>query len=106
MWVKSLLLAGALAIGAATLPGTGAEVRAQTIQPNWINPAQGRPMREQNILSAREVIEIVRSRFGGEPLGSPSLQSGARPFYILRWRFPNELVEVVRVDAVTGQVSR
>ena len=110
MW-KTLLLAGAMAIGMAALSGAEAGSRPQSAQAAPI--ARAAPAHaglipvQQNLLSPRDVIDIVHGRFGGEPMGTPSLdQSGQRPVYSVRWRFPNEVVEVVRVDAVTGQVFR
>lgn len=102
MWAKRLLAVSAM-IGLATLPGMETVARAQSVQPNWMIPAQGRD--NQNLLSVRDIIEMVRGRYGGEPMGSPRLeQGGGRPFYVLSWRFPDEVVREVRVDAVTGQM--
>jgi len=109
MVAKTFLLAGAMALGLTALSGAEAGERphahaapmiARIAQQNLV-PVQ------QRLLSARDVIEIVRSRFGGEPMGTPNLeQNGSHPVYSVRWRFPNEVVEVVQVDAVTGQVFR
>ena len=109
MWAKTLLLAAALALGSVVTPGAQSLSQAQTIQPNWVIPAQGRGARgggeRQNLVSMREVIEMIRSRFGGEMVGRPRLeQNGDRPFYVVSWRLPNEVVQEFRVDAVTGQM--
>lgn len=98
MWSKALFVAIALSVSAPAL----APAHAQIIEPGYMIPVQNR---SQNIISARDAIEAVRARYGGQPLGSPRLeQSGDRAFYVISWRFPNELVREVRVDAVTGQV--
>jgi uncharacterized membrane protein YkoI len=103
MWAKRLFLIAAFSAGLTSFPGTEAISRAQSIEPGWMIPAQSR--NAQNILSVRDVIDIVRSRFGGEPIGSPRLeQGGGRPFYVISWRFPDEVVREVRVDAATGQM--
>jgi uncharacterized membrane protein YkoI len=102
MVIRTLLIAAALAGGtAAAAPDRAALVQAQAIQPSWIMPAQDRGQR-QNILSLREIVDMVRGRFGGE-LISARLEQGPNPVYVLRWRMPNSDVRDIRVDAVTGQ---
>lgn len=102
MWAKSLLLAIALC-AASALPGAGGASNAQTLQPNWVIQAQGRtPDRGGQILSLREIVDIVQARYGGELL-SARLEQGARPVYVLRWRLPNNDVTDLRVDAASGQ---
>lgn len=103
MWAKRLFLVAAVSVGLTSLPGMEAISRAQSIEPGRMIPAQNR--QAQNILSVRDVIDMVRSRYGGEPIGSPRLeQGGGRPFYVMSWRFPDEVVREVRVDAATGQM--
>ncbi|HWA00169.1 MAG TPA: hypothetical protein VG841_07615 [Caulobacterales bacterium] len=75
------------------------------VEPNWSSPraeVRDRDRQQERILSVREVAERVRDRFGGE-LISASLQGRT---YLLRWRFPNERVEDIRVDAVSGAIYR
>ena len=107
MWSKTLLLAAAMLAAASALP-MAAPAQAQVIQPGWIVPAQGRQrdQQAQERITARDAVDAARRRYGGEPLGSPQRQQiGNRVFFVINWRFPNELVREVRVDAVTGQVS-
>ena len=104
MWAKTLLLAAIVALGSAVAPGFGAVSRAQTVQPDWVIPAQDRRgERRQDILSVREIAAIVRARYGGE-LVSARVEPGDEPVYLLRWRLPNDEVTDFRVDAVSGQV--
>ncbi|MES1201786.1 MAG: hypothetical protein ABUS57_10105 [Pseudomonadota bacterium] len=77
------------------------------IQPNWAQPRRdfrddNNRQQQQRTISVREAAERVRARFGGE-LISASMEGGT---YVLRWRFPNQMVEDIRVDASSGQVYR
>lgn len=101
MWARTLLLAAFIAIGSAATPGVDVS-RAQTVQPGWMIPTQDRGQRREDILSLREVVDMVRNRYGGE-LISARLEDGGRPFYVLRWRLANSEVRDIRVDAVSGQ---
>lgn len=111
MRLRIALLALALASLSALPPApVVSKAEAQGIQPAWIDPRneRGNPSQNQtNIRPVREIIEMVRQRYGGAPLGSPRLeQRGGRSFYILSWRFPNEVVEEIRVDAESGRILR
>jgi hypothetical protein len=100
--LKRLLLVGAfLVIGAASAPVQAAP--QPSIQPAWIIPSQERGQRQENILSVRDVADILRSRFGGE-LVSARLERAGRPFYVIRWRMPNGDYRDFTVDAVSGSV--
>lgn len=104
MWAKTLLLAAAIAVSSMAMPGFGGASSAQGVQPGWMVPAQDRRGdRPANILSLREIVDIVRSQHGGELL-SARLEPGQRPVYVLRWRLPNNEVTDFRVDAVSGQI--
>ncbi|MEJ0060449.1 MAG: hypothetical protein WDM79_13120 [Terricaulis sp.] len=104
--VKTLFFTLLIGLSLVTPLGVDADSQAQGIQPAWAQSRQERAGdNSQRILSVRDVVEIVRGRFGGE-LISARLEQSSRPFYVLRWRFPNESVEDIRVDAATGQVSR
>lgn len=94
MWAKSLLLS-AIALGASIVP-VSASPRAQIVQPTWVMPVQDRGQRD--IRPLREVVDYVRSRYGGE-LISARLEDGGRPVYVLRWRMPDGEVRDIRVDA-------
>lgn len=103
MLVRSLLLAAALyASPAAAAQEHVRLIEVQAIRPNTIMPAQDRGQ-SQNILSLREIVDIVRGRFGGELINA-RLEQGGRPVYVLRWRMPNSEVRDIRVDAVSGQM--
>jgi hypothetical protein len=95
MWAKSLLLSAIVALGAGTAP-VSAQPRAPMVQPNWVMPVQ---QQERDVRPLREVVEILRSRYGGE-LISARLEDGARPVYVLRWRMPDGEVRDLRVDAL------
>jgi uncharacterized membrane protein YkoI len=103
MWAKTLLLAAGLAITSMAVPGFGGASSAQSVQPGWMVPVQDRGERPANILSLREIVDIVRSQHGGELL-SARLEQGQRPVYVLRWRLPNNDVTDFRVDAASGHI--
>ena len=104
MWAKTLLLTALIALGSAAIPALSAVSRAQSVEPGWLIPAQDRRgERRQDILSVREIVAIVRARYGGEPL-SWRLEPGDQPVYLLRWRLPNDEVTDFRVDAASGQI--
>lgn len=95
MWAKSLLLSAMVAAGAFSAP-VSARPNPQLFQPNWVMPAQDRGQRD--IRSLREVVDEMRSRYGGE-LISARLEEGAHPIYVLRWRMPDGEVRDFRVSA-------
>lgn len=98
MWAKSLLLfCAVVALGAGTTPvSANVYAQAQLVQPNWVMPVQ---QQDRDIRPLREVVEILRGRYGGE-LISARLEDGARPVYVLRWRMPDGEVRDIRVDAL------
>lgn len=103
MWVRTLLLAALAAVTAFAGPAS-AQGRGPTIEPGWVMPAQDRgENRQQEIRSVREVIGMLRARFGGEHV-SVELEQGARPTYSIRWRMPDGSYRDFRVDAVSGQI--
>jgi uncharacterized membrane protein YkoI len=59
--------------------------------------------RAQNLVPLRDVIGMLRSRYGGEQV-SVSLERGPRPTYFIRWRMPDGSYRDFRVDAESGQV--
>jgi hypothetical protein len=96
MSVKPLLLAtfAALAVVAAPI-----EAPAQTLQPGWISPAQDRGQPRQALRPLREVLDSLRSRYGGEYV-SHWVEDGQRPIYVIRWRMPDGVtIREFRVDA-------
>jgi uncharacterized membrane protein YkoI len=102
MLFRPLLLALALAtVPAAAAPPQGFQLAQAIVQPGYMVPVQDRGGR-QNLISLREIVDMVRGRFGGE-LISARLEQGGRPVYVLRWRMPNADVQDIRVDAVSGQ---
>lgn len=102
---KILLLAAIIAFGMSAPFGVDGESRAQSIQPAWASPQQNqdRGDRQQQVVPLRQVVDMLRGRYGGE-LISARLEQGAQPFYVIRWRMPNESVQDFRVDAVSGQM--
>lgn len=110
MLAKRLFLAAVCVIGVATLPVAEANTPRRAGDARIATAVFHTPLQQiqQNQISAGEAIRRARAALGGgEPMGVPTLESGGgRPFYVIRWRFPNEVVDVVRVDAITGQVMR
>lgn len=97
MWAKSLLLSAAIAAGAVTGP-VNATQRGPVFQAQTLIPAQDRGERSHDIRSLREVVDELRSRFGGD-LISARLEDGRSPVYVLRWRMPDGQVRDFRVPA-------
>ena len=98
MWAKSILLAAFAAVGAHAAP-VDASPRAQLFQPNFVMPAQQRRGdSQQDIRPLREVVDEMRSRYGGD-LISARLEDGGRPIYVIRWRMPDGEVRDFRVNA-------
>ena len=100
MRMRTLLLSSllALALGA---PMASARYNPPPVTPNWVMPSQGRDHgdhRGQNIRPLRDVVDELRSRYGGE-LISARLEDGPRPTYVLRWRLPDGQVRDFRVPA-------
>jgi hypothetical protein len=86
----------AVVIGA---PAASARYNPQAVSPNWVMPAQGHgDHRGHSIRPLREVVDELRSRYGGE-LISARLEDGPRPTYVLRWRLPDGQVRDFRVPA-------
>ncbi len=96
MWAKSLLLSAIVAAGAVSGP-VNAQQRGPVFEAQTLIPVQDRGNRD--IRPLREVVESLRSRYGGE-LISARLEDGPRPVYVLRWRMPDGEVRDLRVDAV------
>lgn len=109
MWVRTPVLAALLA-AAITVPGGLDVVSRAHAAPSWAVAPHARSALETRVqarvMPLREVIDIVRGRFGGELINARLEDSGDRPFYTLRWRMPNNDVVDIRVDAVSGQVYR
>ncbi|HVY83846.1 MAG TPA: hypothetical protein VG943_01830 [Caulobacterales bacterium] len=120
MWAKQALLS--LLVGAALGAPLAADAWGQgrhrdrgdwgqpaSVEPNWNQPPRGdyrdRDERQQEarIISVREAADRVRGAVGGGEMIGASLEGRV---YVLRWRFPNQSVEDIRVDAVSGQVYR
>lgn len=102
MFVRTLLFALALSTAPAAMAApVGVQMAQIELQPQGLIPIQDRSGR-QDILSLREIVDMVRSRFGGDLIGA-RLEQGQRPVYVLRWRMPNSDVQDIRVDAVSGQ---
>jgi hypothetical protein len=97
MWAKSLLLSGFVAIGAVSSP-VDASQRGPAFQVQTLIPTQDRGDRGQDIRSLRDVVDELRSRYGGE-LISARLEDGRSPVYVLRWRMPDGQVRDFRVPA-------
>jgi uncharacterized membrane protein YkoI len=98
MWAKTLLLSALVATGAVAAPVSAVQ-RVPAFQTQNLIPSQDRGNRGQDIRPLREVVEILRGRYGGE-LISARLEDGPRPVYVLRWRMPDGEVRDLRVDAV------
>lgn len=97
MWAKSLLLSALVATAAVAGP-VSASPRGPIFQPQTLIPVQDRGDRSQDIRSLRDVVDELRSRYGGE-LISARLEDGRSPVYVLRWRMPDGQVRDFRVSA-------
>lgn len=99
MWVKSALLSAIIAAGAFAAPASAQpRPRAEQAQPSWIMPAQYRGGGQQDVRSIREVVEELRSQYGGEYV-SHRLEQGGSPVYVVRWRMPDGQIRDFRVSA-------
>lgn len=105
MVLRALTLALALSVAPAALAAPeGVQMAQVEIQPHGLIPIQDRGgHRRDDVLPLREIVDMVRSRFGGDLIGA-RLEQGPRPVYVLRWRMPNNDVQDIRVDAVSGQM--
>ena len=100
MWAKTALLSAILAASAFTAP-VSAQQRAheQFAQQAWTTPAQYRGGGgQQDLRSIREVVDELRSQYGGEYV-SHRLEQGGSPVYVVRWRMPDGQIRDIRVSA-------
>ena len=100
MWAKTLLLSAIIAVGANTAP-VQARPNPAVLQPQWVMPVQGRDRqddRQQALRPIREVIQELRSRYGGEYVGH-TVEGGPRPIYVITWRMPDGQYRVFREPA-------
>ena len=102
MRARHFLLAAILTLGVFA-PAASARPSA-AVQPNWLVEVQDRDQDRQRILPLREVLDMLRARFGGEYV-SHRVEDGPRPIYVIRWRMADGVTtRDFRVDAVSGQV--
>jgi hypothetical protein len=94
MWAKSALLSAIFAVGAFGAPASVRLHPSAAFQPQWVLPAQDRG----DIRPLREIVEELRSQYGGE-LISARLEQGGSPVYVIRWRMPDGQVRDFRVNA-------
>jgi uncharacterized membrane protein YkoI len=100
MRARRLIFAALLALAAQAPAATA---RPPVVQPTWVMPAQDRDNDRQRIRPLREVLDMLRARYGGEYV-SHRLEDGPRPIYVIRWRMADGITtRDFRVDAVTGQ---
>ena len=101
MWAKTALLSAILAASAFIAPAD-AQQRAHdhlSSQRAWTVPAQyGGRGGQQELRSIREVVEELRSQYGGEYV-SHRLEQGGSPVYVVRWRMPDGQIRDIRVSA-------
>lgn len=102
MWAKTLLLSALIALAAAVPPAAAQSRGGGAVQPGWMMPAQDREQ-QPRVVPVREVVQMLRSRFGGE-LVSARLEGDRRPIYLIRWRMPNDEYRDFVVDAVSGEL--
>lgn len=99
MLVRRILLSGLFALIAAG-PAIADPPR---VEPNSFVQVQDRDDRQLRIRPLREVLDMLRARYGGEYV-SHRLEDGPRPVYVIRWRMPDGVtVRDFRIDAVSGQ---
>jgi hypothetical protein len=100
MWAKSLLLSAFVAMGSVSGPVSANPRVPPVFEAQTLIPTQSRDDdRQRDIRPLREVVDILRGRYGGE-LISARLEGGQRPIYVIRWRMPDGEVRDFRVDAV------
>lgn len=98
MWARSALLSALFAAGIFAAPGAmSVHPQAATFQRSWTQPAQYRGG-DQELRPLREVVDELRSRYGGEYV-SHRLEQSARPVYVVRWRMPDGQIRDIRVSA-------
>ena len=101
MWAKSALLAAIFAASARLAPASVSaqpRPRAEAPQPAWTVPAQYRGGGQQDLRPLREVVDELRSQYGGEYV-SHRLEQGGSPVYVVRWRMPDGQIRDIRVSA-------
>ena len=98
MWAKTALLSAILAASAFVAPAS-AQQRAHEHerQQAWTVPVQYGGG-QQDLRSIREVVEELRSQYGGEYV-SHRLEQGGSPVYVVRWRMPDGQIRDIRVSA-------
>ena len=99
MWVKSVLLSAIFAASAIVAPASAQpRPHEQPLQPAWTMPVQFGGGGQQDLRPLREVVEELRSQYGGEYL-SHRLERGGSPVYVVRWRMPDGQIRDIRVSA-------
>lgn len=110
MRTLSLLVLCALSLIASPILGGGSAFaqsfqEIQSIGPNWASPENGRRPEGEDVLPVREIIARVRGQVGGDFIAVQDFQrNSSPPTYVLRWRFDNEVIRDLRVDARDGRV--
>ncbi|MEZ5957932.1 MAG: hypothetical protein R3C27_12055 [Hyphomonadaceae bacterium] len=97
MWAKSALLSALFAAGLFAAPDA-ADARVQGAPHVWVQPIQHDRGGQQELRSIREVVEQLRSQYGGEYV-SHRLEQGGSPVYVVRWRMPDGQIRDIRVSA-------
>ncbi|MEQ1489926.1 MAG: hypothetical protein ABL932_05195 [Terricaulis sp.] len=100
MWAKTALLSAILAASAFVAPASAQRHdRGQAAEQGWTVPAQyGGRDGQQDLRSIREVVEELRSQYGGDYV-SHRLEQGGSPVYVVRWRMPDGQIRDIRVSA-------
>ncbi|MBP6688651.1 MAG: hypothetical protein KA153_01565 [Hyphomonadaceae bacterium] len=99
MWAKTALLSAILAASAFVAPASAQRAHEHAGQQAWTMPAQYRGGGgQQDLRSIREVVEELRSQYGGEYV-SHRLEQGGSPVYVVRWRMPDGQIRDIRVSA-------
>lgn len=97
MWAKSALLSALFAAGLFAAPGA-ASVQLEAAPRVFSQPIQYGRGGQQDLRSIREVVEELRSQYGGEYV-SHRLEQGGSPVYVVRWRMPDGQIRDIRVSA-------
>jgi uncharacterized membrane protein YkoI len=115
MWAKALFLSALIATGVAASPAAAGPRAHVTAAPQMLVQVQDRrggrnrggerndDRQQQEVRPLREIVAMIRARYGGEMVGS-QLVGGGRPTYLIRWRMPNDEYRDFQVDAVSGQI--
>jgi uncharacterized membrane protein YkoI len=82
-----------------------AQAQAPVFRGDFFDRGDNREDRGPEVRPLHEIVHQVRAQLDGDFIGLVRMEdAGYRSVYVLRWRFSDERVAEIRVDASTGQV--